>query len=184
MRARARAHTHTHARTHAHTHTRTERYLRVVHGQLQKASIKETNAFLFHIASNFPQCPSWFNEGLASLYEQCGERNGKIQGLTNWRLAGLQRAIQRKGVPSFQELCETTTREFYHDQYGTNYGQARYLCYYLQQQGLLRKFYHQFAKNAEQDPTGLQTLASVLRQDDMDAFKKHWETYVADLKYR
>jgi hypothetical protein len=26
------------------------------------------------IESNFPDCPSWFNEGLASLYEQCGAR--------------------------------------------------------------------------------------------------------------
>ena len=30
------------------------------------------------IQSNFPNCPSWFNEGLGSLYEQCRERNGKI----------------------------------------------------------------------------------------------------------
>ena len=46
------------------------------------------------IESNFPECPSWFNEGLASLYEQCREENGKIWGLTNWRLRGLQIHIQ------------------------------------------------------------------------------------------
>jgi len=27
-----------------------------------------------YVASNFPDCPAWFNEGLASLYEQCGAR--------------------------------------------------------------------------------------------------------------
>jgi len=39
------------------------------------------------MAANFPDCPAWFNEGLASLYEQSSERDGKIIGLTNWRLA-------------------------------------------------------------------------------------------------
>src|SRR5262249_12587193 len=30
------------------------------------------------IAANFPDCPSWFDEGLASLYEQASEREGHI----------------------------------------------------------------------------------------------------------
>src|SRR2546423_171645 len=30
------------------------------------------------IEANFPECPAWFNEGLGSLYEQCGEVNGKF----------------------------------------------------------------------------------------------------------
>lgn len=51
------------------------------------------------MASNFPRCPSWFNEGLASLYEQCGERNGRITGFTNWRLNGLKQAIRAGKVP-------------------------------------------------------------------------------------
>jgi len=38
-----------------------------------------------------------FNEGLASLYEQSAERDGRIIGQTNWRLRGLQSAI-RKGM--------------------------------------------------------------------------------------
>jgi hypothetical protein len=135
------------------------------------------------IASNFPACPSWFNEGLASLYEQCGERDGKIQGFTNWRLAGLQRAIRAEHVRSFDELCGTTTGEFYNDSRGTNYGQARYLCYYLQQQGKLREFYHEFRKNAAKDPTGRDTLSEVLGEKDLDAFKKRWEAYVLKLRF-
>jgi len=56
------------------------------------------------IASNFPECPAWFNEGLASLYEQCREHRGRIWGRTNWRLEGLQKAIkpeeERKKSPA------------------------------------------------------------------------------------
>ena len=54
--------------------------------------------------SNFPSCPAWFNEALGSLYEQCAERGGKIAGLTNWRLAGLQRAIRAGTVPVRQMI--------------------------------------------------------------------------------
>ena len=61
--------------------------------------------------SNFPQCPAWFNEGLASLYEQCDEREGKIERLPNWRLRGLQSAIRAGTTRDFRSLCETSTRE-------------------------------------------------------------------------
>ncbi len=135
------------------------------------------------IESNFPACPSWFNEGLGSLYEQSSSRDGKIIGLTNWRLAGLQRAIKAGSVPSFGQLCGTTTNEFYRADPGTNYAQARYLCYYLQEHGLLRKFYHDFVKNHKADPSGYQTLKQTLKVDDMDAFKKDWEAYVMKLRF-
>ncbi len=135
------------------------------------------------VDTNFPKCPSWFNEGLASLYEQCGARRGKIMGFTNWRLAGLQKAIRNDDVPAFKTLCSTSTREFYEEDPGSNYSQARYLCYYLQQKGLLRKYYHAFAKNVDQDPTGYKTLKEVLGEKDMDDFKERWETWVMKLRF-
>ncbi len=104
------------------------------------------------MSANFPECPSWFNEGLASLYEQSSERDGRIIGLTNWRLAGLQEAIREGTVPPFKTLCGTTTRQFYDQDKGTNYSQARYLCYHLQERGLLKLYYQTFRKNCETDP--------------------------------
>ena len=133
--------------------------------------------------SNFPECPAWLNEGLGSLYEQSSTRNGQIVGLTNWRLAGLQTAIQRDQVPTFGELCSTTADQFYRADPGTNYAQARYLCYYLQEQGLLRKFYHQFVADHQLDPTGYQTLKTTLGVADMEKFKTDWETYVMSLRF-
>ena len=133
--------------------------------------------------SNFPGCPTWFNEGLASLYEQSNERNGRIIGMTNWRLKGLQTAIRKDTVPSFESLCRTTTREFYDRDKGTNYSQARYLCYYLQERGLLRKFFHAFRSNAADDPSGLETLKLILRENDLDDFKVRWQAEVMKLKF-
>jgi len=136
------------------------------------------------MAANFPACPSWFNEGLASLYEQCGTSDGKIHGYTNWRLPALQRTIKAGRLPSFETLTGTTTDEFYHGDPGSNYGQARYLCYYLQDRDLLQKYYKQFVANHADDPTGYKTLQSVLAEKDMRAFRTAWEAYVLKLKFR
>jgi hypothetical protein len=135
------------------------------------------------IASNFPDCPSWFNEGLASLYEQARDRDGHIAGLTNWRLRGLHAAIRDGELPSFEKLCGTTTRQFYDHDRGTNYAQARYLCYYLQEHGLLVKFYRAFRRHVGTDPTGIDTLKSVLGEEDLAAFQNRWEQYVLKLKF-
>ncbi len=184
------------------------------------------------IAANFPDCPSWFNEGLASLYEQCHEYRGRIWGRTNWRLAGLQETIQpkpqpakeapakpaakpevasskqpaakpaempdpegdepkeeppeKKELPSFKTLCNTTTYGFYVQDPGTNYAQARYLCYYLQQRGLLREYYRQFRRNVQDDPGGYETLKSVLEiknEEEMAKFQETWKAWVMKLQY-
>ncbi|MBW1810678.1 MAG: C39 family peptidase [Deltaproteobacteria bacterium] len=135
------------------------------------------------VHANFPDCPAWFNEGLGSLYEQCGDKDGHIHGYTNWRLAGLHAAIKSDEVPSFRQLTATTQHEFYTQDRGTNYSQARYLCYYLQQKGLLVRFYHEFVKNQKTDPTGYQSLQKILDQKDMNEFKKKWEVFVLKLSF-
>jgi hypothetical protein len=137
--------------------------------------------------ANFPACPAWLNEGLASLYEQSGERNGRIRGETNWRLAGLQEAIRAGHTLSFKKLMAMDDGEFYgggsNSNYSQFYAQARYLCYYLQERGLLGKYYREFTANAKRDPTGFESLKKVLGERDMDAFKKSWEAFVVKLSF-
>lgn len=132
--------------------------------------------------ANFPACPPWLNEGMGSLYEQCGDADGHIHGFTNWRLPGLQRAIRSKEVPSFRDLTAMDENAFYNEDKGINYAQARYLCYYLQERGVLAKFYQEFHARQEEDPGGYQTLQKVLAETDMDAFKTKWEEYVLGLR--
>jgi hypothetical protein len=133
--------------------------------------------------ANFPACPPWFNEGLGSLYEQSGDRDGHIYGFTNWRLGGLQQAIRRGGMPSFKTLTAMGAGEFYNQERGTNYSQSRYLCYYLQENGLLVRFYQEFVANQKNDPTGFATLQKVLGESDMEAFQKRWEAFVLKLSF-
>ena len=138
------------------------------------------------IHANFPACPAWFNEGLAALYEQSTEKDGHIHGLVNWRFTGLEKAIRDGKLISFQKLTATSDREFYggpdNPNYNQHYAQARYLCLYLQEKGLLTKFYREFVANAKADRTGYETLQRVLGEKDMDAFQKKWEKFILSLR--
>jgi len=134
------------------------------------------------VRANFPECPAWFNEGLGSLYEQSEEKAGHIHGRTNWRLAGLQEAIAKGQTVSFETLTCQPDGQFYRSK-GPSYAQARYLCYYLQENGLLVKFYHAYVAAQKEDPTGYKTLQKVLGEKDMAAFQKRWEAYVTKLAF-
>jgi len=137
--------------------------------------------------ANFPSCPAWFNEGLASLYEQSGSKDGRIVGYPNWRLPALQEAIRTGRTLSFEKMLALPDDEFYggsnNKNYSQHYAQARYLCYYLQEQGLLVKYYHAFVAGAKEDPTGVKTLKQVLGESDLGAFRRKWEKFVSGLRW-
>ncbi len=137
--------------------------------------------------ANFPECPAWFNEGMGSLFEQSGERNGHIVGYTNWRLAGLQAAIRAGALPSFPTMMSMSDHEFYGRtvgaKYNEHYAQARYLCYYLQERNLLVKYYREFTAQAKNDPHGIQSLKKILGSDDLATFQKTWEAFVLKLNF-
>ena len=131
------------------------------------------------VEADLPRAPAWVNEGLGSLFEQSGERNGHIVGFPNWRLPALQRTIRKGTTPTLSALAHTTTHAFYDDDRGTNYAEARYLMYYLQEKGLLQTFYKTLRANIDTDPTGYATLVTVLGNPDMEAFQHEWETFVS-----
>lgn len=136
-----------------------------------------------YMRTNFPKAPAWYNEGLGSLFEQAGERDGHIIGHTNWRLAGLQRAIREQRTMDFATLCALDDTAFYADDRGIHYSQSRYLLYYLQEQGLLLEFHRRFLQNRATDPTGVKTLRRVLGIADLKAWRPVWERYVMALRF-
>ncbi|MBI5478865.1 MAG: hypothetical protein HY906_08420 [Deltaproteobacteria bacterium] len=135
-----------------------------------------------YVAANFPACPAWLNEGLASLYEGATSRGARIRGLVNWRLPGLQAAIRARRLPTFAQLLATTDQEFYEEDPGTNYAQARFLCLYLQERGLLRRFFREARAAHGRDPGGVLTLRRVLGQPDLERFQQAWEAWVLRLR--
>jgi hypothetical protein len=133
-----------------------------------------------YMEANFPNVPAWFNEGLASLYEQPREKDGHMWGGTNWRLPGLQKMIRNKTIPPVEKLLETKRDEFYEADYDS-YAYARFLCQYLQDHGKLRDFYKKFLADAKQDPTGKASLAAVLGQD-LASFDVVFRKWAANLR--
>jgi hypothetical protein len=110
---------------------------------------------------DFPDIPAWFNEGLGSLYERCSLNNGNILGYVNWRLPDLQEAVQEGSYTSLNKLTATDDDEFYGKRSGFNYAQARYLCMYMQEKGILKKFYKTFRDNYQEDNTGKKFLEQI-----------------------
>ena len=134
------------------------------------------------IAPDFPAVPSWFNEGLASLYEQCSLDRDTITGLPNWRLPALQKAIRQNTLRPLKELIEDP--DFYrHDLVGINYAQARYLMFYLQEKKLLRAYYRRFRDGAAADPTGIKSLEATIAPQSLEDFEKRWRAAVLQLRF-
>ena len=117
-----------------------------------------------------------------SLFEQCRERDGKISGSLNWRLDGLQRAIAAEQMVSIADLVATSDADFYGMRSGLHYAMARYLLYWLQEKGQLRKFWRDWNATRKQDPTASAALRRALATEDLAAFQVEWQTWVTGLK--
>jgi hypothetical protein len=101
--------------------------------------------------------------------------------LPNWRLPDLKQTIEAGTLPAFKVLTKTTDAEFYEKDPGTNYAQARYLVYYLQEHDLLVPFYRAFHENRRTDPTGYRTLKKILDENDMERFQKRWARWILEI---
>jgi hypothetical protein len=134
-----------------------------------------------YMEANFPDVPSWFNEGLASLYERPSEKKGHIIGLPNWRLPNLKKEIKAGTLPKMSKLLGTTRDQFYEADYDA-YAYARYIVYYLQEQGKLQDFYKKFLDD-KKDLTGATALAAVLGED-LDTFEPKWRKWVLAIQYK
>ena len=133
-----------------------------------------------YMEANFPDVPSWFNEGLASLFEYPSERKGHIVGLVNWRLPNLKKEIRADTLPPLTTLLATSTDAFYGAEWDA-YAQARYLVYYLQEHELLHAFFEKFQAGVEDDATGQASLEAVLGED-LATFEPKWRKWVLALR--
>ena len=134
--------------------------------------------------TDFPDCPAWSNEGLASLYEQCRFAPGRLVGLTNWRLPALQERLREdaRGSGLIAKVVGSSTDEFYGAGSGLNYAVARYLCYDLQERGLLVRFYKEFRRDRARDPTGRKTLERLLGTT-LERYEPEWRERTLKLRF-
>ncbi|MHC4717091.1 MAG: hypothetical protein ACYS5V_08990 [Planctomycetota bacterium] len=129
------------------------------------------------IPCDFPRVPTWFNEGLGSLHEQCYVRRDVIVGAVNWRLPALQKAIAAGKLRPLRELV--SRNDFYGPRRGLNYAQARYFVMYMQHKGILKKFYHRFRRRPA---AAAEVIESVFGQR-MEKVEADYVKWVKGLKY-
>ncbi len=131
---------------------------------------------------DFVNIPAWFNEGLGSLYERCSLQDNVILGYVNWRLPRLREALADGSYTSLENLMKTTDDEFYGDKSDLNYAEARYLCMYMQEKGLLRKFYKSFKNGYDNDRSGIATIEKIFGKD-LNSIDKEYVLWARTLKY-
>lgn len=130
---------------------------------------------------DFPNMPEWFDEGLASLYEEAEFTDDGLQlkGLSNWRLNHLLSAMQKRRLGTLEALI--SSREIREERQAIEYAQARYFCLYLQERGLLPFYYRKFRNRAEVDPSGLRTLCRMFDTENLDSVDRDFRQWVIAL---
>jgi hypothetical protein len=128
---------------------------------------------------DFPAAPTWFSEGLASLYEQCRVERDGLVGLVNWRLPVLRRGLQNKTTLPLAKLIATSRAEFLDENTGVHYAQARYLCQFMQERSVLREFYRTYRDGFKNDKTGAKALQKVFGKTVAE-IEKEWLKWVAE----
>jgi hypothetical protein len=133
---------------------------------------------------DFPDMPEWFDEGLASLHEEARFSHDRlrISGLPNWRKRYLLAAIQRGTLRPLESLIgEAHMRP---NQQAIDYAQARYLCLFLQERGLLEPFYRKFRLAVAGDPTGLRTIRALFDVNNLAPIDEEFRNWVRSLEQK
>lgn len=136
------------------------------------------------LEQDFPGAPTWLNEGIASLYEApVMPKAGEIHGAKNWRyprlIQGLRSAAEHEHA-TIAFLMRTTLSGFRDGKEDLHYAAARYLCQWLDTQGLLWPFYHRYRDSFSQDPRGEASFQAIVGEAPAEAQPK-WERWVKAL---
>ena len=126
---------------------------------------------------DFPNMPEWFDEGLASVFEQSEftDSNHRLTGTDNWRVHHVLRAMHENHLRPTGDLIQGKSVRANNE--AIDYAHARYVCLFLQDQQLLEPFYRKLRSRAETDRTGWQTLREIVvceKAQDLDADFHRW----------
>lgn len=118
------------------------------------------------VEADFPEAPTWINEGIASVFEQpLIPRPGEIHGGKNWRLPRLRTALGSKterGSARVDAMFAMSNETFRGDSEDLNYATARYVCQWLDERGKLWPFYQRWRDTVATDPTGEKAFRETL----------------------
>ncbi len=125
------------------------------------------------VETDFPDAPTWINEGIASLFEQpILAGRGEIHGGKNWRFPRLRSAMSSaKEDPSvrLETLFTIGDDDFRNGSEDLHYAMARYFCQWMDEKGKLWPFFHAWRDNAKDDPRGEKAFIATMGKTPKDA---------------
>ena len=132
------------------------------------------------VEANFPEAPTWLNEGIASVFEQpVITKPGEIHGAKNWRLPRLRAGLAAHEL-RLDQLFSLSDEAFRADHEDLHYAAARYVCQWLDERGKLWPFFHAWRTTHATDASGVRTFTEVVGMTPVDA-DVVWARWVAAL---
>jgi hypothetical protein len=131
--------------------------------------------------ADFPDMPSWFDEGLSSLHEKSTYKNGRLVGDFSWRIIAIRRAIKEDRYTSLEKMMKTNDNELYGRYSPFYYAQSRFLLMYLQEKGLLEDYYKLFRETYHKDNTGITQLENITGKQ-MHTLNEEYYDYLMSFK--
>lgn len=123
--------------------------------------------------------PIWVKEGLATLFEDSDLVAGQAEPEHNHRLNFiLSRAKVNRQLPWEKFMAQTQADFMRWPNY--NYGQARYMFYYLHEQGQLGTWYRHYLATFAEDPTGGLAWEKTFHKK-VPAIEKDWVAWLLTL---
>ncbi len=136
------------------------------------------------VETDFPEAPTWINEGIASLFEQpILAGRGEIHGGKNWRFPRLRNAMNSaKEDPSvrLETLFTIGDDDFRNASEDLHYAMARYFCQWMDEKGKLWAFFHAWRDNVKDDPRGEKAFIEVMGKTPRDA-STEWRRWLRAL---
>jgi hypothetical protein len=136
------------------------------------------------VDADFPQAPTWINEGIASLFEApVIAKEGEIHGVKNWRHPRLIEAFassKERDSSRLGALFGVSDEAFRDNAEDLHYAMARYFCQWLDTRGKLWPFYQKWRDNFANDPTGKNAFTTVVGLSPEDA-NASWTRWVKSL---
>jgi hypothetical protein len=125
------------------------------------------------VESDFPEAPTWLNEGIASVFEApVITKPGEIHGVKNWRHPRLKRALTSATEREHARLDVMFAMRddvFRSDNEDLHYAMARYVCQWLDERGKLWAFYQRWRDTVATDPHGEKAFKDVVGMTPAEA---------------
>jgi hypothetical protein len=125
------------------------------------------------VESDFPDAPTWLNEGIASVFEApVIPKAGEIHGVKNWRHPRLKRALTtaaERDHARLDTLFSMRDEVFRAEAEDLHYAMARYVCQWLDERGKLWAFYQRWRDTVATDPSGEKAFKEVVGMTPAEA---------------